>query len=366
MKGLVIGDQHFKIDNIEQVDIFISKLQSYLEDEKFDFIVSGGDLLDTHERLHTLALNKADKYLKLLSSHAKTFVLVGNHDMINPSQFLTENHWLNVYKGWTESLVIVDKVICHEIVEKINGKEKKTSILFCPYVPDGRFKEALETYPEKSWKEADIIFGHQTLDGVKMGAILAENVESWDDTFPNCVAFHVHDYQKVKKNLFYTGSCMQHSFGEGVHKYIYEICNNVNQCVINEDADDVEMTNGVYLTKIDLKMPKKKIIHCTTEELENMKKITDIIPEKIQKNYQIKLVITGSQASFKMLKKRAEIKNLLCKHKVLFKNETPTVKSEYNKPEDCNFSQDFVLALREYFNKKGNDNLFELYNEICG
>jgi DNA repair exonuclease SbcCD nuclease subunit len=365
MKGLVIGDQHFKIDNIDQVDVFISKLKSYLEEEKFDFIVSGGDLLDTHERLHTLALNKADQYLKLLSSHAKTFVLVGNHDMINPSQFLTENHWLNVYKGWTESLVIVDKVIYQEISSSSDKKDtKKTKIVFCPYVPDGRFKEALDTL-EQDWKKADIIFGHQTLDGVKMGAIVAEGVESWEDNLPNCVAFHVHDLQKVSKNLFYTGSCMQHSFGEGVHKYIYEICNNMNQCIINEDAEDVEMTNGMYLTKIDLKMPKKKIIHCTTEDLEKMTSISDIIPDKVQKNFQIKLVVSGSQAAFKVIKKRGEVKHLFSKFKVLFKSETPSITSKFDQPEASDFTNDFLNALKEYFVKKSDENLMELYNEIC-
>lgn len=360
MKGLVIGDQHFKIDNIDQVDIFISKLKTYLQDERFDFIVSGGDLLDTHERLHTLALNKADQYLKLLSSHAKTFVLVGNHDMINPNQFLTENHWLNVYKGWTDSLIIVDKVIYHEIVE--SGKTSR--LIFCPYVPDGRLKEALDT-SNTAWKNADVIFAHQTLDGVKMGAILAENIESWDGDLPNCVAFHVHDLQKISKNLYYTGSCMQHSFGEGANKYIYEICNNMNQCVINEDADDIEMKDGVYLTRIDLKLPKKKIIHCTTEDLENMKSISDIIPEKIQRNYQVKLVVNGSQASFKVIKKKAEVKSLLGKFKVLFKSETPSIKPQFDQPDASDFSCEFVSALQEYFCKKNDESLMELYNEIC-
>ena len=39
MKGLVIGDQHFKVDNIDQVEIFIDKLKEYLNQNTFDFIV---------------------------------------------------------------------------------------------------------------------------------------------------------------------------------------------------------------------------------------------------------------------------------------------------------------------------------------
>jgi hypothetical protein len=139
----------------------------------------------------------------------------------------------------------------------------------------------------------------------------------------------------------------------------------MNQCVINEDAEDVEMTNGVYLTKIDLKMPKKKIIHCTTEDLEKMNSISDIIPDKVQKNFQIKLVVSGSQAALKVLKKRGEVKNLLSKFKVLFKSETPSITSKFDQPEASDFTNDFLNALKEYFVKKSDESLFELYNEIC-
>lgn len=360
MKGLVIGDQHFKVDNIDQVDIFIQKLKEYLDENTFDFIVSGGDLLDTHERLHTLALNKADEYLKLLSSHSKTFVLVGNHDMINPSQFLTTNHWLNVYKGWTDDLIIVDKITHFSKNEK--------NIVFCPYVPDGRFIEALETLESIDFRKADIIFGHQTMDGVKMGAITAENVEKWDDSYTNLVAFHVHDMQIIQDNLFYTGSCMQHSFGESGSKYIYEITTDEKY----NDDDDIIMTNNVSLMKIILSLPKKKIIHCTTDELENMKKISDIIPDKYNnENYQIKLVVKGSISSFKVVKKRNDVKNLLNKFKVLFKSDIPSIKEEniqQNTIEETgnDFHTEFTNMLFSYFEKRGKrDELINYYKKVC-
>lgn len=359
MNALIIGDQHFKVDNIDQVDTFISRLREFLDENYFDFIVSGGDLLDTHERLHTLALNKADEYLKLLSSHAKTFVLVGNHDMINPSQFLTTNHWLNVYKGWSDKLVVVDKVTHY----KCNHHD----VILAPYVPDGRFIEALDTITTFDYKKAHVIFGHQTFDGVKMGAIKAENVEKWPDDFPNMIAFHVHDMQSIQENLFYTGSCMQHSFGESGSKYLYELKMNV----AHPNEDDIIMKDDITLEKIILALPKKKIIHCTTEELENMKKISDIIPEKYNNNnYQIKLVVKGSISSFKVVKKRNDVKNLLNQFKVLFKSETPAIndeKVENNQIEEVetDFNQEFTNALFNYFEKKGKkDELIECYKKI--
>ena len=50
-KVLVVGDQHFKIDNIPLINKFIQRLVNIIDDKKPDFIVLLGDLLHTHERL---------------------------------------------------------------------------------------------------------------------------------------------------------------------------------------------------------------------------------------------------------------------------------------------------------------------------
>jgi DNA repair exonuclease SbcCD nuclease subunit len=358
MKALVIGDQHFKVDNLEQVDIFISNLRKLLENNKYDFIVSGGDLLDTHERLHTLCLNKADQYLKLLCSFAKTFVLVGNHDMINPSQFLTTNHWLNVYKDWTQDLIIVDKVINYKVGNK--------TVIFSPYVPDGRFVEALNT--NNKWTEADVIFCHQTLDGVKMGAITAENVEEWKDEYPNLIAFHVHDSQNVKKNLFYTGSCMQHSFGESCKKYLYEVVDCIDLVKSTTTQKHITMNKNIFLNKIDLNLPKKKIVHLFTEELEDVKTTKDLeklIPKNLQtSDYQLKIVVSGSSTDFKMLKKRAEIKKLFDKYKVVFKNEVIKCDRDSDQVREIvSFNDEFDLMLTDFLKGK-EEGLLDFYKSL--
>ena len=329
MKILAIGDQHFKLDNITQVDLFITKLALHLSREKYDIIVSGGDLLDTHERLHTQCLNKAIEYLKVLSSNAKTFVLVGNHDMINPSQFLTSNHWLNAIKEWDKKydITVVDTPIVH--------KNEIYSVVLCPYVPDGMFCQALDTLNtiDFNWKEADLVFGHQTMDGVKMGSITAEKVEEWKTEYPTMISFHVHDMQTVKSNLFYTGSCMQHSFGETIKKYLWKI-QLTNEKM--EDDDSIFFFNTVRDTnivadKVDLGVPRRKIINCTTKDLEEMKSIDNIIP-KIYRNdmYILKLVVSGSSFDFKNLRKKEYLKPIFTKYKVIFKQ---TISSSINKDE---------------------------------
>jgi DNA repair exonuclease SbcCD nuclease subunit len=363
MKILAIGDQHFKLDNIIQVDIFIQKLKKHLDFENYDVIVSGGDLLDTHERLHTQCLNKAIEYLKVLSSHCKTFVLVGNHDMINPSQFLTTNHWLNVVKEWDKNIYNITVIDKPEIY-----RNAKSGITLCPYVPDGMFVEALNTIPITeegySWKNTDIVFGHQTMNGVKMGAIVAENVEEWDENNPMMVSFHVHDMQRVSDNLFYTGSSMQHSFSENIKKYLMKIYVNED---VDLDDDKIAFVNGdVCIKKLDIGVPKRKVINCNTKDLDNMKVLSDLIPSIYRNDmYILKVVVSGSITEFKQVKKKEIVKKLMGKYKVIFKQEVRQILNKDELGKEC---YDKKLAFRDMFEyilkDEVGDNLYKMYLEL--
>ena len=44
-----------------------------------------------------------------MSNITKTIVIVGNHDLINNQQFLTQNHWMNAMKDW-ENVRVIDDV----------------------------------------------------------------------------------------------------------------------------------------------------------------------------------------------------------------------------------------------------------------
>ena len=61
MNILAIGDTHFKPDNVIDSYDFINKLEQYIikNNDKIDYIVVLGDILHTHEKIFTLALNVA-------------------------------------------------------------------------------------------------------------------------------------------------------------------------------------------------------------------------------------------------------------------------------------------------------------------
>ena len=65
MKLLAIGDPHFRTDNIQETKDFTEELKQYLEKNlDIDTIIVLGDILHTHEKLHTDALNAAVDFFK--------------------------------------------------------------------------------------------------------------------------------------------------------------------------------------------------------------------------------------------------------------------------------------------------------------
>ena len=78
---LIIGDPHFKVENIKEVELFIDKIEKLANEKNPDLIIILGDILHDHERLHTIPLNKSYDFINRMRNIAKTYIIVGNHDM---------------------------------------------------------------------------------------------------------------------------------------------------------------------------------------------------------------------------------------------------------------------------------------------
>lgn len=274
---LFIGDPHIKLDNLDDIDLFYSKLEIVIKQKKPEYIIIGGDLMHYHERLYTSPLNRAFKFVRDLSSYAKTYVLVGNHDMINNQQYLTDNHWMNAMKNWGDNVVIVDTVCS---IQKNNN-----FVLLCPYVPPGMFTKALETHT-LDWNKSSLIFAHQEFKGCKMGAIVSESGDVWEDTLPLVISGHIHEKQRVGEKVYYSGSAMQHSFGETEQNIIV---------FVDWDGN---------IEEINLGLPRKKIV---TVDVKNIDKINldKTTTDKLRVN------IKATNEEIKTLKQTQEYKDLL-------------------------------------------------------
>lgn len=288
--ALCIGDVHIKKDNIIETKDYIDKIQNFLKDANdIDIVIVMGDVLHTHESLWTIALNMALEFFVMLSKLKPTYVLVGNHDLINNSQFLTTNHWMNVFKVY-DNLTIVDNVL---IVEKNNVK-----FTMCPFVKDGRFLEALNTQKGK-WEDSVTVFAHVAIDGAKMGATIIKDIEKWNENLPFLVSGHIHDKQKVQQNLYYTGSSRQIAFGESVEKTLYKL-------TMFEDKTYEE-------SEIDLKMPRKRILHIDLDELEEF----DVSSLECDEITEYKLKVDCGYEEFQAFKKTQKYKELNKKFKIV-------------------------------------------------
>ena len=284
VRVLAIGDPHFRVDNLQEVEVFIEHIRTLVDNTQLDFVVCMGDLLHTHERLHTIALNKAYDFVKSISK--PLYILVGNHDYIQNQQFLTTNHWMNGLKEWP-NVTIVDSVI----VRHYNNQK----FVFCPYVPNGRFDEALATIDD-GISDATCIFAHQEFQGCKMGAIISIDGDKWPVDAPFVLSGHIHAKQRPQPNIYYCGSAMQHAFGESEEATV-----SVVEFISAADRK---------ISEIDTGLPKKKIIYTTLDK--------DIDLSKLDSH--VKVTLSGNASDFKTFKKTAEYKKLLdTGAKVVFK-----------------------------------------------
>lgn len=331
---LCIGDPHIQVNNIKEVDIFLEKIREVIIEKKPDLIVVLGDILHTHERVHTIALNKAYEMINLFRSFTQTYVLVGNHDAINNQIFLTDNHWLSGMKEW-KNTVIVDKVVC----KKINNEK----FFFVPYVPPGRFEEALNTFEDEKWNDSSCIFAHQEFFGCKMGAIISVEGDKWPLDNPNVVSGHIHSRQIPQPNIYYTGSAIQHAFGENDKKTIAYLTFINNNEYIREE---------IYLM-----LPRKKIMYMDVEDLEDftIKDTTD----------KIKITISGNYEQFKAFRKTKKYKTILDKGvKIAFKPKKIDQNEKQNELTNINEEIKFKSILEKIVAKENNPYLMEVYQLV--
>lgn len=288
---LFIGDVHIKFSNLKDLDKLEDKM---LQMKDISFIVVAGDILDTHEKIHSQLMNRAYKLIKNLRTVAPVYVLVGNHDYINNQQFLTDNHWMNGMKEWNRVHVI-------DYPLRLEGSSGQAFALV-PYVPPGRFVEALDKTNESKtnegqrWKDCACVFAHQEVKNCKMGCIRSMDGDVWEEGWPMLVSGHIHERQNVGDNVLYPGSVLNHAFGsdnQGISKLTFR------DNVMSEE-------------RVDIGLEKKSIIY------EDVTKVEDIPKEKLV--VQNKLCLSGEPKDIKAFKKTKEYTDLKKKGiKVTFK-----------------------------------------------
>lgn len=332
---LCVGDLHIKPTNVHLVDLVEKQIQDTLRRHPtLRRVMLLGDVLDTFERVHTQALNRAYQLIHTLRQVAHVYILVGNHDYINNQQFLTDQHWMNALKDW-EQVTIVDRV--HSI------RDPAFRALAVPYVPPQQFQAALET-ADLPWRDVDYIFAHQEIRGCKMGAIVSTHGDVWEADAPLLISGHIHDPQQPQPNVVYVGACLPNAFGDA-HYAPRMICVHGPATAWTEET---------------LQLPKKKTIYSTPSTLPEvvLDDQTDMVRVVVRCEYEEFKVLCKSQA-YAALANNPKIKVV---HKPAPVTPTPEVTLAEPDPDDT-----FLQSLHRYVLQQRDEWLYAMYSEVvCG
>jgi DNA repair exonuclease SbcCD nuclease subunit len=337
---LTIGDPHFKVNNIVETEKMVDAIVNVALEKKPDLIVVLGDVLDRHETIHVSPLNRSIMFLERLSRISPTYVLIGNHDLKNNRQFLSTEHPFKALEYWYDTKDFTKISVDARVITIVDTPKsvviRGQLFVFVPYVPPGRFMEALE---ELDWKEASCIFAHQEFKGSKLGSNVSEEGDGWLLTNPYIVSGHIHDYHEPQPNIIYTGTPIQHAFGDHQDKTISYFT-------------FISATERIH-QRIDLMLLKKHVVHLQCED------VNTYIPRE---NCELKIVITGTSGDNKAIKKHPNVifwqKQGI---KVCYKDIPITKDFNYEKiDKHIKFSDEL------YNNVKTNQRLETLYTKLFG
>ena len=281
IKILCIGDPHFKISNIIEMTKLSKDIVEHAKTIKPDFIVCLGDVLDRHSNIHVTPLTLSTKFLKDLTLISELFIVIGNHDRPNNSNFCTDEHPFTACKYWNNCNVIDSPKIFHRYEHEF---------LFVPYVPPGRIREAFALLGEDfTISNITCVFAHQEFYGAKMEeGIVSKNGDHWPKTYPLCISGHIHHYDDLQPNLIYVGTPLQHEYSDTTDKSISLFTFDQNKDFIHD--------------RIFLDLLRKYILYIRPQE---------IISYQPPDNVSLIMIITGTQIEIDACKKISRIKEFL-------------------------------------------------------
>ena len=293
VRFLCLGDPHFKTSNVREMTEMTAKFLETVRGLNLDFCVCMGDILDRHSNIHVTPLTLATKFLKEIETICDLYIVVGNHDRPNNSNFCTDEHPFTACKFWQRT-VVTDTTT---VIERDGRK-----FVFVPYVPPGRFMEALELVGPvaETFDGCTCIFAHQEFYGAKMEeGIVSNHGDHWPVGYPLCISGHIHHYDDLQANLIYVGTPMQHEINDTSTK-------TVSVFTVAEDG-------SVVHERIDLDLPRRYVVYLRPEE---------ICTYEAPANASVTLCVRGSQSEIDACKKNSRLKDFQkAGIKVKFKTE---------------------------------------------
>jgi predicted phosphodiesterase len=300
---LTIGDPHFQVDNPRETEELHEKVVQLIKEESPDHVIILGDTLHTHERIHVSPLTRAVKFIYSLASLVPVTLLIGNHDLKNDQQFLSDEHPFYALRECRLPVRVADHALRFTVTGKMTSSDPLClDFVAVPYVSKGRFEEALNT-TKGGIDGITAIFAHQEFMGAQLGAHTSTEGDIWSENNPLVISGHIHDYQELP-GVVYVGTPIQQRFGEALSK-------TVSLWTWTQRPDtpgDLQLAHR----KIDLGCRKKKIVRLTAEE------VMMYVPPHSDCPLELKIKVSGTAAEIAAALKHHNVKSLRAMgHKVV-------------------------------------------------
>lgn len=177
-----------------------------------------GDVFHHNERVHYSPLAEFTETLTRIRELIPHIIIIaGNHDMANNQQFMVQKGTVLSAFGAMEHVDLVEEARLITISHKRHGRRNKedATLLCVPYVPPGRFDEAVHSVLRGKHPRAmnvSLVLAHQTITGClttttggHIGPRSVTHGDGWPVDYPPMISGHIHEQQTVGQNVLYPG-----------------------------------------------------------------------------------------------------------------------------------------------------------------
>lgn len=176
----LISDVHYSLGTLNEADSALRAAAAYASIAKVPLIIAG-DLHDTKANLRGECANKLVKTLSdIKESGVKTYILIGNHDLLNEK---SAHHSLNFLRPYVEQVI--------DVPNEIKGLAH-----LIPYQADPlKFEAILSSIPKNS-----LIICHQGVTGADMGDYVLDKSAIPKEILADyrVISGHYHKTQDIK------------------------------------------------------------------------------------------------------------------------------------------------------------------------
>lgn len=191
---VAISDIHFNPNNLELATLALQAAIDKASELRIPLIIAG----DLHDTKAIIRAEVANRLLKIFNPEVRTYILAGNHDLINE-------------KGTEHGLNYLNSDMVHVAGFPATVDIGGHPVYLIPYQnTTQKFKDALSSVPKGS-----IVVCHQGVHGAYLGDYVQDktSIEVGSLDGYKIISGHYHRHQTVGA-LTYIGSPFSHTFGE--------------------------------------------------------------------------------------------------------------------------------------------------------